>query len=569
MTTATFASETAKRGRALLEEVRGQSWPNPYWGRHPEEFATRILGVEPWGYQTDVMLSVRDFRHTAVAGGRKIGKDWIAAVIALWWYASYEDARVFCYGPTMKQIAEILWRQIRFLWAAHGRCVSCKKANPEGPRPCAHSAIMTGKMGLNASTGLRAPDGRQIIGMTAVSDGGVIGFSGRMLAIEDEASRMKDSIDEAIVGNLAGEWTRRLAISNPTKTRGFFYDLFHKNRPICGANSDGKLEPNSPKSGLFQVSSETSPNIALRKLVHKDLASLEWLAERELAWGRGSAPWLWHVEGKFLTAEAGQLFSTDDITEAELRWEETELYPEYAEAKQDGRLHLGVDIAGEGYTGDESAFAARRANRCLALDTRRGLSPDDHVQAILDYLRPWRRPFDSGDDNIPIVTIDADGETGWRVFKRVKAWADDHERDFKAVPFHGSHKPKGVLGEQYKLNRDLLFGGLVDWMKTGAIPQSLQLEAELVILRWTDVEGNKRTLVHKSVLREELQGKSTDRADALALSTWGARAEMSGLVSARSFASSLIQTTPDRGRPPEGAPRFLADLYGGQRKRRR
>ena len=120
-------------------------------------------------------------------------------------------------------------------------------------------------------------------------------MSGRILAIEDEAARMKDEIDEAIVGNLAASGCARLAISNPTRTSGFFWALFHNQRPLCDGDA-----------GLFMVSSETSPNITERKIVHKDLASLEWLAERERAWGRGSAPWTWHVEGMDYRPKSGK-----------------------------------------------------------------------------------------------------------------------------------------------------------------------------------------------------------------------------------------------------------------------
>lgn len=479
------------------ERVRSHAWPNPKWAADPQAFAWTILGVELWGKQAAILESVRDNRHTAVAGGRKVGKDFVAGVAGLWWYGSFEGARTVCFAPTMKLINEILYREIRSLWIGHGRCVKCKKDDPKGPRPCPHSQLMTGDYATNAAVGIRSPDMRQVFGMTGENEGGVIGLSGRILAIEDEATFMSDAIDTAIVGNLAASNTRRLMVSNPIKTSGFFFRAFHSERAIFGA--------------LFQISSEESPNIILGRDVFPGLATREWLEERAIAWRRGSPMWLWHVEGKFLPKGKGQLFGLEDIARAEMGW---------AEAEAVGRMHLGIDVAGENETGDEITFCPRRGNRAEAIQAERGLRADAILARARTILRLYRKPGDVA-ANRPVIILDRDGAEGARVFNVFRAYHEEHEEEFDLVGFRGGEHPKGLMGQVYKLNRDLLFGGLNEWVRDGGcFPVDIMLEAELVELRWLEQENRKNVLVRKDELRTILE-RSPDRADALALSTWG------------------------------------------------
>ena len=57
--------------RAALDEIAGEAWPATKWAKDPVGFTETILGVETWGKQQAILESVRDNRHTTVAGGRK------------------------------------------------------------------------------------------------------------------------------------------------------------------------------------------------------------------------------------------------------------------------------------------------------------------------------------------------------------------------------------------------------------------------------------------------------------------------------------------------------------------
>lgn len=484
------------------QELEGRRWPSPVWQRDPVGFARLILGVKLWKFQTDFLEAIRDHRHVAVSGGRKIGKDFAVAVAAIWWFASFAAARVFLLAPTTKQLDGILYREVRMLWAGAGRCVDCKAKDPEGPRPCPHSALLAGDVGQLARTGIKAADFREILGATAVSEGGLRGFSGgRILAIEDEASDIKDEFDTALVGNLAGADCHRVLISNPTRVTGFFFRAFHEEKHLYRT---------------LTQSTEQNPNVLEGREVFRGLGGREWLEEREKAWGRGSPQWLANVEGKFVKAEKGQLFSLEMIGAAEKRWEHTQA---------DGRLHLGIDVAGETQDGDETVFAPRRGLKLLELVARRGLSPDGILKEGRAILARHRLPEDQG-EAAPVVVIDRDGAVGARCYDVWNAYRlrnDETVQEYFLIGFRGGAPPVGKLGEAFRWNRDALFGGLVEWFRDGgAIVTDAKLEGELSALRWIEENRGKTSLSKKTDLRDRL-GRSPDRLDALALSTWQAR----------------------------------------------
>lgn len=500
-----LARDLATRMRAVAARKAGKQWPSARYAADPLGFVRDILGVELWQFQKDFLLAVRDNRHVAVAGGRKIGKDFAVGCAALWWYASFDHARVILLAPTSKQLDEILYREILMIWEASGRCVACKKRNPEGPKPCPHSALLSGRKGTLARTGIRAPDFRQIIGITAMNEGGLKGLSGtRILAIEDEASDIKDEFDTALIGNLAAsEESRRVLISNPAHGHGFFFRAFNEERHLYHT---------------MTVSSEDNPNVVTGERVFPGLADRTWLKEREAAWGRGTAPWLANVEGKFPRAEAGQIFTLDMLSDSRKRWGETVAAP------AEGRLTIGIDPAGEGRDGDETSFVVRRGMRVLRIDAARGLSAENILRQTLDYLQRYAKPWDTADDETlrPAVVIDRDGAEGARVWRAFLEYGWTHERQFKLVGFRGAVPPLlAKIADTYRTCRDALYGGLADWFRLGGmIPEELKLEGELSAMRWVEHVSNKQVLVPKTDLRAIL-GRSPDRADALALSTWG------------------------------------------------
>lgn len=491
------------RGRSVLGDMRlavrevteahlGEAWPSTVYQTRPILFANEVLGVDLHGWQRDFLTAIAESPRVSVAGGRKVGKDFTVAVAALWWYASFDDARVVMTAPTARQINRILWREIRKLYMRSGRCVACKKAEIEA-RPCEHSAILTGKLGEQGSTGLVAPDDREIRGETANEAEGAAGVSGaRLLYILDEASAISDDIHTTIQGNIASGQSREVLISNPTRPRGFFFDSHHSKKYMYRT---------------MQVSSADSPNVVAGEDLVPGLASATWLADRQRDWGKDSPQYKVHVLGQFVINEAGRAFTVHAIALAEANWEE---------CKAEGRIIIGIDPAGSSGLGDESLFAVRRGMKVVRLHARIGLTEEQHIEEALALITVEKQP---GERLRPQIVIDRDGIVGARVWAAFVAY---HAK-------HGTFDLKGFRGGDkatrepltYGTTRDELFANLEKWLREGGtIPTDTKLSGELAEFQWSmNVQGRSK-ITSKDDLKKILQ-RSPDRADSVALAAWG------------------------------------------------
>jgi phage terminase large subunit len=511
------AAVLAERLRARAAKARAVS--SRGWRDDPVGFFRQILGVEPWSKQVEIIEAVRDHPRVSVASGHKVSKSHTAAGIGLWYYSSFEDARVVMSSTTARQVDQILWRELKMLRARGGRCSSCKREDPDGlriARPCPHSALISGEIGELARTGLKSDDFREVVGFTAKEAEAVAGISGRnLLYIIDEASGVPDEIFEAIEGNRAGG-ARIVLFSNPTRTTGEFFESFHKKADFYKT---------------IRVSSEETPNVTSGKVLIPGLATREWIDEKRAEWGEDSPLYKVRVRGEFALSEDGKIFSVHAITQAELRWPETEAT---------GRLFVGIDPAGASGMGDESAFAVRRGMKLLALHTRRGLSEEAHVAEILGLISSHALPRET-----PVVVVDREGPIGSALFGRLRSHVEQHPGTADVVGMRSSDRAMRKPGI-YDRARDELAANLEQWMRDGgAILSDVRLAEELHSLEWEQSVNGKLKVTRKTDLRKTL-GRSPDRYDALALACW----EPLSLASEDDLPASLPAAF--RGQPTRG-----------------
>jgi phage terminase large subunit len=512
--------------RAAVEQAARITWPSPRYRANPVAFFREILGVEPWSKQIEIIEAVRDNPRVAVKSGHKVAKSHSAAGIALCFYCSYEDARVVMTSTTSRQVDQILWRELKMMRARAGRCVDCKKADPEGhriPKPCPHSALIDGELGELARTGLKSVDFREIVGFTAREAEAVAGISGRnLLYIVDEASGVEDEIFEAIEGNRAGG-ARVLLLGNPTKTSGEHYEAFHAKRSFYFG---------------ITVSSEETPNVIARREVIPGLATYEWIEEKKEEWGEDSPLYRVRVKGEHAKHEDGKIFSIHMIELAEQRWFET---------PSTGRLFIGVDPAGASGTGDESAFACRRGLKLIALTATRGLSDDAHLVQLLGLIREHKIPRET-----PVVVIDREGSVGASLHGLLRQYVEANPHAFELVAVRASDRAIRQR-DIYDRARDELAANLFAWVRDGgAIIEDAKLSAEMHELEWKQHVNGRLKVTPKDVLKKKL-GRSPDRYDALALSCWEP-------LSLKEGAPPIA----DRGRTNDAA-RPALDPYAGSR----
>ena len=454
----------------------GTKWPSAKYRKDPAAFAREILGLELWSRQIEILEAIRDNRRVAVASGRKIGKSTIAAVAALWFYSSFPNARVFITASTAFQVTQIIWREIRRL---HGDA----KVRLDGePRQL-------------ASSGLTAPDSRQIMGFANARREDAAGLSGEnILYIFDEASGIEDGIFEAAEGNRAGGGghMRALLISNPTRTEGEFYRAFNDKKPFYWT---------------IQVSSEETPNVVAGSTLVRGLASREWVEEMAAMHGRESPYFKVHVLGQFVEGEEGKILSLHDILAAEERWRD---------ASPDGPLVIGIDPAGAGVGGDEGVFAPRRGRKLLALYAHRGLTAQGYLVHLLAYVK------ELAPDPREIVTVvlDREGAVGAEVFGVLRGAASDVRNRFRIIGVRSSDRATRQPGI-YERVRDELWAAFVDWLRRdgGAIPEHGKLEKDLHAPAWLGTSRNRLVVTDKAELRKIL-GRSPDYGDAACLATW-------------------------------------------------
>lgn len=394
---------------------------------------------------------------------------------------------------TARQVDQILWRELMMLRARSGRCVTCKRDDPEGlliKRPCPHSALITGELGHLARTGFKSDDFREIVGYTGREAEAVAGVSGRhVLFIFDEASGIADQIFEATEGNRAGG-ARVVMFGNPTRNDGEFFEAFHG------------------KSAFYKtvhVSSEETPNVIAGRIVIPGLATREWITEKREEWGEDSPLYRVRIKGEFALHEAGRIFSLHMIAQAEQRWYDT---------PDAGRLFIGLDPAGESGLGDETMFCMRRGLKCLGFRPFLGLTEDQHLGQLLAILHEYRLPRET-----PMVVLDRGGLIGARIAVLFRTYLDAHPNAFelRAVrPADGAkRKPK-----EFGRCRDELAHNLVDWFRAGgAIPEDTKLEKELHVLEWTQSLDGRHKLTDKPKIRKMI-GRSPDRFDSLSLAVW-------------------------------------------------
>jgi phage terminase large subunit len=522
----TFASSLCTSLVAELEAAARVRLPSDHYRKNPVAFFREILGVEPWSKQVEVIEAIRDHPRVAVASGHKVSKSHTAAGVALWYFASFPDARVVLTSTTSRQVDQILWRELKMMRARGGRCLACKAADPNGrhtPRPCPHSALLEGDIGELARTGLKSGDFREIVGFTAREAEAVAGISGRhLLYLADEASGIPDEIFEAIEGNRAGG-ARIAMFSNPTRNQGEFFEAF------------------TSKSHLYKcirISSEESPNVVQGEVVIPGLATREWIDEKKLEWGEDSAMYKVRVLGEFALHEDGKIFSIHMLEQAEQRWHDT---PEA------GRLFIGLDPAGPSGSGDETVFAVRRGLKLIEVRSFRGLSAEAHLVQLLLLLNARKLPRET-----PVVVLDREGAVGAELYGLVRNFTEGNPAVFELVAVRASDR--AIRQPQiYDRARDELAANLEAWFRDGgAILEDVKLSAELHTLEWKQAMNGRMKVTPKDFLRKHL-GRSPDRYDALALAAWEP-------LSLRDLARTAEepQETPQGGRP-------ALDPYAGQR----
>ena len=226
------------------------------------EFVVNVLRESPHPKQADMLQAVSDARRASVVGCHGSGKDWAAARAALWWICAMSPAIAIVTGPTLRQVKDIVWKELRY---AHG----------------AAARKLGGRMFL---TPRYEADHRSFaLGFTSNSPEYMQGFhSSNLLVAITEAHAVEDGDIDAM---RRLNPSRLLMTGNPMENSGAFFDSHHSRRELYAT---------------AQISAPDAPNIsATGEAVMPGVIAARDADDRKLEWGEDSPQYIGGVLGRF------------------------------------------------------------------------------------------------------------------------------------------------------------------------------------------------------------------------------------------------------------------------------
>lgn len=429
---------------------------------NPVTFASAVLNLKPWSKQAAILDTIAKHDRVAVRSGHKVGKSTLAAIAALWFPHAYPGGRVVMTAPTARQVRIVLWREVRRLYQQA-------------------SLPLGGKMNQLPELGFQAPRGGEILGFSTDEPEKIAGVSGaHVLYIVDEGSGVGDEIFEAIEGSRAGG-AKLLVLGNPTRTSGAFYRAF--------TSEAAGWKP-------LHVSSEHSPNIT-GEVAIPGLATPEWVAEKRNDWGEDSPLYQVRVRGNFPMQAENSVVGLAIVEGARNR---------YDDVRDNGTLRVGVDVARFG--DDETVIWPVRD---LKAGTPTVIKKFDLVQCagkVMEVVASERRGTEDVRIKVDVIGVGAGVADILR-----------NRRD-SGIEIIDVNAGAQSTDETYARVRDEMWFQLRDWLKEGGIPDDGMLHQELLTPTYSFLPTQRIKVESKDEIKKRLNGRSTDRADALALALY-------------------------------------------------
>ena len=271
-----------------------------FGGMSALEFVQKVLGEKPYGKQEEILrLMDSDARRVSVVGCNGSGKDWTTARIVLWWVHRFSPAKAIVTGPTLRQVEDIVWNEVRF---AHG------KAADRFP-----GKMLKSRYELDEQT--------FALCFTSNSPDKILGFhSPKLLAVITEAHALPNDYYNAV---RRLNPSKILLTGNPFTNQGVFYDSHHRNRHLWET---------------VQIGAEDTPNFQEGQSNIPGLITREDVEDHKQEWGEDSPLYIGSVLGQFPPNLDDVLVPLSAAREAV----ERELTPE-------GEVVVACDVAHKGH----------------------------------------------------------------------------------------------------------------------------------------------------------------------------------------------------------------------------
>lgn len=438
---------------------------------NPILFVREVCKAEPEIEQIQMLDSVNKNKMTAVKSGHGIGKTTTLAWTILWFMFTRPFPKIPCTAPTMHQLRDILWAEIsKWLYQS----------------PILQQFFEWTVERLT----LRTQEEKWFaVARTATKPDAMQGFhSESLLFVVDEASGVDNKIFEPILGALTGEETRFIMVGNPTKTEGFFYDAFTKNRNMFNC---------------ITLNAENSNRV-----------SKDFVSAIIALYGKDSDPYRVRVAGEFPKSQPDTFISLELIERAINNYR----YKEHPKDERLVSIHLGVDVARFG--DDESViYLTKEYEGGLYLSVIQEVFYKNTTVELTGKTKAIIRQLNAQYPKLVVyVNVDGGG-VGAGVVDELES--DHSNLNYKVIEqtFGGQG---GTLNEEpikYSNNTGLLWGNV----RRLLLVEKLWLAEDNTLIKQlstrkysVDEDGNIR-LERKSEMKKRNE-ESPDRADSLSLS---------------------------------------------------
>ena len=413
-------------------------------------FIRDMFGVEPTFQQ---MLMLADAlggnkARVAIKSCTSSGKTACLAWLILWALAVEDDIRILATAPTFPLLDRVLRTEV-------------EKWHMKMPDIIADMYTITEKKVVRAGNKTHRCDFATASSENEQALAG--GHSGNYWIIVDEGAAVGDSVYEVLMGTLSyGSSGRMIIASNPTRSYGFYYNLFATN------NKHWKLHTfdafNTP---------------------HVDGAYIQEVRD---TYGEDSDFYRVRILGEFPRASSTQFFSTDDVESAMERDYELRSYAQFQKI-------AGADIARFG--DDETVFVTRQGPKITDITSYHGLDTMEVSARLLEYYRQHQHSA---------VMIDGTG-LGAGVVDRCRQY------EIPVVDVIVSNRSSNP--NQYVNLRSQLYGSLRDWLKNEAdIPKEDRVRRQFLSVQYGYNGKMQMQLASKKDIKKLNNGESPDIPDA-------------------------------------------------------
>ncbi|MFA5753478.1 MAG: hypothetical protein WC910_10460 [Bacteroidales bacterium] len=194
-----------------------------FYEDHPVEFAEEVLGVQLDEWQKEALNNLQEFHYLAIRSGSGVGKTFLLGIAIIWFISTKPFCKIPTTAPSQHQLYDLLWSELFNRISRSPFLQGYLNWTQTRLTVRGYDAVWYAV----ARTAQVSPSGEVAEGLQ--------GFHAEdnLLFVVDESSGVPDAIFPAMEGALTGKNSYALLTGNPTKTSGYFFDVF--NNPKLGA----------------------------------------------------------------------------------------------------------------------------------------------------------------------------------------------------------------------------------------------------------------------------------------------------------------------------------------------